>query len=154
MRFQAAIQMAVNKTVSGLLKLLFPNAEQAVPDEDLEWAVRLALEVRRRVKEQQKRVGSAEFRNTQFSYSMGLDGVEKFVVTPELQSEDSIGPDPLPEGQVWAISPGGQDETVGLFRIEVNEAPGQRHSDFKPVCARSLQGECEPRRAEPFCPKQ
>jgi ATP-dependent Lon protease len=115
---------AVNKTVSGLLKLLFPNAEQAVPDEDLEWAVRLALEVRRRVKEQQKRVGSAEFRNTQFSYSMGLDGVEKFVVTPELQSEDSIGPDPLPEGQVWAISPGGQDETVGLFRIEVNEAPG------------------------------
>ena len=42
-----------------------------MPDEDLEWAVRLALEVRRRVKEQQKRIGSAEFRNTQFSYSHG-----------------------------------------------------------------------------------
>ena len=81
-----------------------------MPDEDLEWAVRLALEVRRRVKEQQKRIGSAEFRNTQFSYVMGLDGVEKFVATPELQSEDSIGSDPLPAGQVWAISPGGQDE--------------------------------------------
>jgi ATP-dependent Lon protease len=39
-----------------------------VSDEDLEWAVRLALEVRRRVKEQQKRIGSAEFRNTHFSY--------------------------------------------------------------------------------------
>jgi ATP-dependent Lon protease len=115
---------AVNKTVSGLIKLLYPDANQAVSDEDLEWAVRLALEVRRRVKEQQKRVGSAEFRNTQFSYSMGLDGVEKFVITPELQSEDSIGSDPLPPGQVSAISPGGQDETVGLFRIEVNEAPG------------------------------
>ena len=35
---------------------------------------------------------------------MGLDGVEKFVATPELQSEDSIGPDPLEHGQVWAIS--------------------------------------------------
>jgi ATP-dependent Lon protease len=80
--------------------------------------------VRRRVKEQQKRIGSAEFRNTQFSYAMGLDGVEKFVATPELQSEDSIGSDPLPPGQVWAISPGGQDEAVGLFRIEVNEGPG------------------------------
>ncbi|HWL82095.1 MAG TPA: BREX system Lon protease-like protein BrxL [Roseomonas sp.] len=115
---------AVNKTVSGLLKLLYPDPEQPVPDEDLEWAVRLALEVRRRVKEQQKRIGTAEFRNTQFSYSMGLDGVEKFVATPELQSEDSIGADPLPAGQVWAISPGGQDEGVGLYRLEVNEGPG------------------------------
>ena len=115
---------AVGKTVSGLLKLLYPDASQDVPDDDLEWAVRLALECRRRVKEQQKRIGTAEFRNTQFSYSMGLDGVEKFVVTPELQSEDSIGPDPLSHGQVWAISPGGQDEAVGLYRIEVNEGPG------------------------------
>lgn len=117
-------QNAVNKTVSGLLKLLYPDPTVVVPDEDLEWAVRLALEVRRRVKEQQKRIGSTEFRNTQFSYVMGLDGVEKFVSTPELQSEDSIGSDPLPAGQVWAISPGGQDESTGLFRIEVTESTG------------------------------
>ena len=117
-------QNAVNKTVSGLLKLLFPDPSMEVKDEDLEWAVRLALEVRRRVKEQQKRIGSAEFRNTQFSYVMGLNGVEKYVATPELQSEDSIGSDPLPAGQVWAISPGGQDEAMGLFRIEVSENSG------------------------------
>ncbi len=117
-------QNAVNKTVSGLLKLMSPDAEVPVPDDVLEWAVRLALEVRRRVKEQQKRIGSAEFRNTQFSYVMGLDGIEKFVATPELQSEDSIGTDPLPAGQVWTISPGGQDEAIGLFRIEVTESPG------------------------------
>ena len=117
-------QNAVNKTVSGLLKLLYPDPTVAVPDDDLEWAVRLALEVRRRVKEQQKRIGSTEFRNTQFSYVIGLDGVEKFVSTPELQSEDSIGSDPLPAGQVWAISPGGQDDSTGLFRIEVTESPG------------------------------
>ena len=47
---------AVNKTVSGLAKLLFPDPEMPVSDEDLEWIVRLALEARRRVKEQQKRV--------------------------------------------------------------------------------------------------
>jgi ATP-dependent Lon protease len=117
-------QNAVNKTVSGLLKLIHPDPQAPVSDEDLEWAVRLALEVRRRVKEQQKRIGSAEFRNTQFSYSIGPDGVEHFVSTPELQSEDSIGGDPLPSGQVWALSPGGQDEAAGLYRIEVTEGPG------------------------------
>src|SRR5258707_13929435 len=47
---------AVNKTVSGLTKLLFPDPEMPVPDQDLEWIVRGALESRRRVKEQQRRV--------------------------------------------------------------------------------------------------
>ncbi len=115
---------AVQKTVSGLLKLLHPDPEDTVPDESLEWAVRLALESRRRVKEQQKRIGSAEFRNTQFSYHMGNDGVERFIVTPELQSQDGIGGDPLDPGQVWAISPGRQDEGTGLYRLEVTEQPG------------------------------
>lgn len=115
---------AVNKTVSGLLKLLYPSAAAEVPDEDLEWAVRIALEGRRRVKEQQKRIGAAEFRNTHFSYVMGADGVEKFISTPELQSDNSIGSDPLEPGQVWSISPGGMDEHPGLYRIEINEGPG------------------------------
>jgi ATP-dependent Lon protease len=117
-------QNAVNKSVSGLLKLINPSLDEPVSDEDLEWTLRLSLECRRRVKEQQKRIGSAEFRNTQFSYTLGQDGVEKFVVTPELQSEDHIARDPLPPGQVWSISPGGQDEGSGLYRIEVTEGPG------------------------------
>ncbi|MDK2776653.1 MAG: BREX system Lon protease-like protein BrxL [Pseudomonadota bacterium] len=114
---------AVNKTISGLLKLLYPGDDE-VSDEDIEWAVRIAMEARRRVKEQQKRIGAAEFRNTHFSYVMGADGVEKFVSTPELQSENSIGDDPLEPGQVWTISPGGGEEHPGLYRIEVNEGPG------------------------------
>ena len=117
-------QNAATKTISGLLKLIHPSPEERVPDEDLEWAVRLALECRRRVKEQQKRIGTAEFRNTQFSYTLGKEGVEKFVVTPELQSEDQVARDPLPPGQVWGISAGGQDEGSGLYRIEVTEGPG------------------------------
>lgn len=115
---------AVNKTASGLLKLLYPASESPVPDEDLEWALRIAMEARRRVKEQQKRIGAAEFRNTHFSYVLGADGVEKFVATPELQSENSIGSDPMEPGQVWTISSGGTDEHPGLYRIEVSEGPG------------------------------
>ncbi len=115
---------AVNKTVSALLKLLYPDPAMGIDDKDLEWAIRLALETRRRVKEQQKRIGSAEFRNTHFSYVMGTDGVEQFVSTPELHSENSIGGDPLEPGQVWTISPGGMDEHIGLYRIEINEGPG------------------------------
>lgn len=115
---------AVNKTVSGLLKLLYPAIDSEIPDEEIEWALRIAMEARRRVKEQQKRIGSAEFRNTAFSYVLGVDGVEKFVSTPELQSENSIGGDPLEPGQVWTISPGNMEEHPGLYRIEVNEGPG------------------------------
>jgi len=115
---------AVNKTVSGLLKLLYPASNADVSEEELEWAVRIAMEARRRVKEQQKRIGAAEFRNTHFSYVMGVNGVEKFVSTPELQSENTIGGDPLEPGQVWTISPGEMDEHPGLYRIEVNEGPG------------------------------
>lgn len=115
---------AVQKTVSGLLKLLYPNPLKPVPDEDLEWAVRLALESRRRVKEQQKRIGSAEFRNTHFSYRIGEDYVEQFITTPELQSGDQIGTDPLPPGQVWSIGPGGLDDYAGLYRVDVSAGPG------------------------------
>ena len=115
---------AVNKTVSGLLKLMYPDQNARVSDEDLEWAMRLALECRRRVKEQQKRLVSAEFRNTHFSYTLGDSGVEQFVSTPELHSENHIGTDPLPPGQVWAIGPGSQEEGPGLYRIEVVVGPG------------------------------
>ncbi len=88
----------MQKTVSGLLKLLYPNLDMQVSDENLEWAVELALDSRCQVKEQQKRIGSAEFRNMNFSYGMGAGGIETFVATPEIESEDRIGGDPLPPG--------------------------------------------------------
>lgn len=115
---------AVNKTLNGLLKLMQPNPEEPVSDELLEWAIKIAMEYRRRVKEQQKRIGSAEFRNTHFSYRIGEDGVETFVTTPEIHSENTIGEDPLPPGQIWALNTGGQEETTGLYKIEVNVGPG------------------------------
>jgi ATP-dependent Lon protease len=115
---------AVRKTVSGLVKLLYPNPSISVPDSDLEWMVRLVLEARRLVKEQQRRVFKSEFRNTHFSYTLGLDGVEAFVATPELQSDQAIESDPLPPGQVWAITTGSVEAGAGLYRIEVSHQPG------------------------------
>lgn len=115
---------AVNKTVSGLVKLLYPDPAMTIPDAELELIVRLALESRRRVKEQQKRVLRTEFRNTHFSYHLGVEGVERFVSTPEMHSDESIESDPLPPGQVWTISPGGNGASPALYRLEVTVGPG------------------------------
>ena len=69
---------AADNTVNGLLKLLWPDPEMDVPDEALAWAAELALEMRRRVKEQQALIGVAEFGKTDLSYR--LDGGEEKVV--------------------------------------------------------------------------
>jgi ATP-dependent Lon protease len=52
------------------------------------------------------------------------DGVETFVTTPELHSEHAISDDPLPPGQIWALNAGGQEETTGLYKIEINSSSG------------------------------
>ncbi|AII57426.1 peptidase [Dehalococcoides mccartyi CG1] len=115
---------AVNKTISGLLKLMFPDPEMPIPNDDLETILRIALEARRRVKEQQKRCLKTEFRNTHFSYFMGLEGIEQFVSTPELHSDEAIEADPLPPGQIWTISPGAEGAPPSLYRVEATYGPG------------------------------
>ncbi len=117
-------QEAVNKTCSALVKLLFPDPKMEIPDEDLEWILRVALESRRRVKEQQKRCLKSEFRNTHFSFTLGADGIEQFVGTPELRSGDALEGDPLPPGQVWSVGPGTGETGPGLYRIEAAVGPG------------------------------
>lgn len=73
---------AANNTVNGLLKLLWPNPEMEVPDDALAWAAELALELRRRVKEQQAWIGSAEFGSVELSYRVG-GGAERVVYCDE-----------------------------------------------------------------------
>ena len=74
---------AVNNTVNGLLKLLWPDPDMDVPDEALAWASELALELRRRVKEQQAWIGAAEFGNVNLSYRLG-DRPERVVYCDEM----------------------------------------------------------------------
>ena len=70
-RLSGRDRKAVNNTVNGLLKLLWPNPDMEVPDDALAWAAELALELRRRVKEQQAWIGAAEFGEVDLSYRLG-----------------------------------------------------------------------------------
>ncbi|WP_217922212.1 BREX system Lon protease-like protein BrxL [Miltoncostaea oceani] len=85
---------AANNTVNGLLKLLWPNPEQEIPDEAIAWSAELALEMRRRVKEQQAFIGAGEFGNVDLSYRVG-DAPERIVYCDESvkhhRDRDSVG---------------------------------------------------------------
>ena len=112
---------AVRKTVSGLMKIVFPHGE-ATPEELAE-ILELAIEGRRRVKEQLKKMGSFEYYQTSFSYTLQETGEERFVGVPEQGGRDLISPDPLAPGAVYSAGVTA-DGTVGLYRIEVSVSGG------------------------------
>ncbi len=112
---------AVKKTVSGLMKIIHPKGEatQAEIAELLEFA----MEGRRRVKEQLKKMGSFEFYHTSFSYTVTETGEERFVGVPEQGGRNMISADPLPPGSIYTAAIA-QDGTVGLYRVEVSVSSG------------------------------
>jgi ATP-dependent Lon protease len=112
---------AVRKTVSGLMKILFPHGE--IGQEELAELLELAIEGRRRVKEQLKKMGSFEYYQTSFSYTHQESGEEKFVGVPEQGGRDLISTDPLAPGTVYTAGVTA-DGTVGLYRLEVSVATG------------------------------
>lgn len=114
-------QKAVRKTVSGLMKVIYPHGE--VSKEELGELVEFAVEGRRRVKEQLKKMGSFEYHQTSFSYSDKETGEEKFVGVPEQGGRDLVAADPLAPGSVYAGTIGA-DGTVGLYRLEITMTTG------------------------------
>src|SRR5207248_8532901 len=112
---------AVRKTVSGLAKLLYPHGE--VSKVELIELVELALEGRRRVKEQLKKMGSFEYHQTSFSLIDSETREERFVGVPEQGGRDMIAIDPLAPGSVYTSSVDDQGK-VGLYRLEVGCSPG------------------------------
>lgn len=113
--------IAVRKTVSGLVKLVYPNEDYT--KEELEEILRIALEMRRRVKEQLKKIGGMEFYDVNFSYIDNESFEEKFVSVPE-QSSSTFIPDGIcSPGQVYTVSPG-KSGMIGLFRLESQILPG------------------------------
>ena len=113
--------IAVRHTVSGLLKLLYPNEEY--DKEAVERCLKYALETRRRVKEQLKKIGGMEFYDVHFSYIDNESMEETFVGVPE-QGGGSLIPDgPLNPGilHTVAIGSGGH---LGLYRLETQVTPG------------------------------
>lgn len=112
---------AVRKTVSGLIKLIYPHGEMS--RDELAEITELAIEGRRRVKEQLKKLGSFEYHQTSFSYIDNETREERFVGVPEQGGRDMIASDPLPPGSVYTASVDDQGR-VGLYRLEVGCSPG------------------------------
>jgi len=112
---------AIKKSVSGLLKIIHPDGTWAT--QELQEYVELAMESRRRVKEQLKKRGSFEFFKTSFSYIDLASNSERVVVVPEQAGTGVISQDPLPSGTIYTISVN-DEAKVGLYRLEVTVTSG------------------------------
>ena len=113
--------IAVRKTVSGLLKLLYPSGEydKLAVKRCLEYA----LETRRRIKEQLKKIGGMEFYDVHFSYTDKETNEEKYISVPEQGGGTLIPDGPMNPGITHTVSLGNTGH-LGLYRIEVQMTPG------------------------------
>ncbi|MCL2124498.1 MAG: protease Lon-related BREX system protein BrxL [Oscillospiraceae bacterium] len=118
--------IAVRKTVSGFTKLLYPDG--VFTKDELADIIRIALEMRRRVKEQQKKIGGMEFFDVNFSYIDVETFDENFVSAPE-QSSGKLIPEGIGNpGQLYTISHG-KSGMIGVYRLEAEILPGNGKFD-------------------------
>jgi ATP-dependent Lon protease len=128
---------AVRRTTSGLLKLVHPDG--GFEAEDVRWALELALEMRRRVKEQLKRMGGLEYWQTGFAYAAAGDGGNEREISPaEQATEGLLSPTELPPGRLFAIGRDRRDRRPCIFRIEVELVPGTGHATLLGVKTMSV----------------
>lgn len=113
--------IAVRKMVGGLIKLVYPDG--AFDKEDLEEILQIALEMRRRVKEQLKKLGGMEFYDVNFSYLDNETFDEHYVSVPEQGGGKLIPEGMCSPGQVYTVSRG-KSGMIGVFRLESQMLPG------------------------------
>ncbi|WP_076917458.1 protease Lon-related BREX system protein BrxL [Negativibacillus massiliensis] len=113
--------IAVRRMVDGYLKLVYPDGE--FTKEQLEEVLQLALEMRRRVKEQLKKLGGMEFYDVNFSYIDMDDMSEHYVSVPEQGGGKLIPEGMCNPGQVYTASQG-KSGMIGVFRLESQMLPG------------------------------
>lgn len=113
--------IAVRKMVDGYLKLMYPDGEFG--RDDVEEVLKLALEMRRRVKEQLKKLGGMEFYDVNFSYIDNETFEEKYVSVPEQGGGKLIPEGICNPGQVYTVSRG-KSGMLGVFRLESQMLPG------------------------------
>ena len=113
--------IAVKRTVSGMIKLVYPHGK--FKKKDVEKILRFSLEMRRRVKEQLKKIGGMEFYDVNFSYISNDDFNEEYVSVPE-QSSGSLIPEGVGKaGHLYTVSHG-KNGMIGLFKIETQITKG------------------------------
>lgn len=113
--------IAVRKMVGGLVKLIYPDG--VYTKQELEEILQLALEMRRRVKEQLKKLGGMEFYDVNFSYIDLEDLSEHYVSVPEQGGGNLIPEGLCNPGQVYTVSRG-KSGMIGVFRLESQMLPG------------------------------
>ena len=113
--------IAVRKMVGGLVKLMYPDGEYT--KEQLEEILKISLEMRRRVKEQLKKLGGMEFYDVNFSYIDLEDMSEHYVSAPEQGGGKLISEGLCNPGQVYTVSRG-KSGMIGVFRLESQMLPG------------------------------
>lgn len=113
--------IAVRRMVDGYLKLIYPDGE--FTKDDLEEILKLALEMRRRVKEQLKKLGGMEFYDVNFSYIDNETFEERYVTVPEQGGGKLIPEGMCNPGQVYMVSRG-KSGMLGVFRLESQMLPG------------------------------
>ena len=118
--------IAVRKMVGGLVKLIYPNGEYT--KEEIEEILRFALEMRRRVKEQLKKLGGMEFYDVNFSYIDNETFEEHYVSVPEQGGGKLIPEGICNPGQVYTVSRG-KTGMFGVFRLESQVLPGNGKFD-------------------------
>ena len=113
--------IAVRRTTSGLLKLLHPHGEFG--KEEVAECLEYALEARRRIKEQLKRIGGMEFYDVHFSYIDLESSEEKMIRVQEQGGDTLITDEPLPAGALYTVTHGSQGH-LGLYRLETQITAG------------------------------
>lgn len=114
-KFNKRDEIAVRKTMSGLIKLLFPD--ENITRDEVEWLLQYAIEGRRRVKEQLKIIAGIEFADVDLGY-VDASGNELVIGVPEQSSETLIPQLKLPSGHVYAIGACQADGDVAVYRLE------------------------------------
>ena len=118
--------IAVRKMVDGYIKLLYPDG--SFTKDDVAECLTMALEMRRRVKEQLKKLGGMEFYDVNFSYIDNETFEEKFVSVPEQGGGKLIPEGMCNPGQVYTVSRG-KSGMIGVFRLESQMLPGNGKFD-------------------------
>lgn len=118
--------IAVRKMVGGLVKLIYPNGDYT--KEELEEILQISLEMRRRVKEQLKKLGGMEFYDVNFSYIDKDTFEEHYVSVPEQGGGKLIPEGMTNPGQVYTVSHG-KSGMIGVFRLESQMLPGNGKFD-------------------------
>ena len=113
--------IAVRKMVGGFLKLIYPHGEFS--KEELEEILQISLEMRRRVKEQLKKLGGMEFYDVNFSYIDNETYDEKYISVPEQGVSKLIPEGICNPGQVYTVTQG-KSGMIGAFRLESQMLPG------------------------------